>query len=226
MLFSTPMVQADLGNRKTQTRRTKGLDLFNTNPSDWEFDSLNFCNDPKIGLQAFFKDKSNGDLLGAKCPYGNVGDVLWVRETALWVMLDHAPDLLQGATDRNQWVYKASTHEDWIEYAKEKYGYKWTPSIHVPKEACRLFLEITNIRVERLNDISEEDAKAEGIDYKYDEEIGYTYRHYLKDKFGPSPVHSFQTLWESINGKDSWEVNPWLWVIEFKRVVRPTNFLS
>ena len=149
-------------------------------------------------------------------PKYQVGEILWVRETTCYVMLDHAHDLLEGARDKTQFVYKANVHSDWIEYAKEKYGYKWKPSIFMPKEAARIFLRVTDLRLERLQDISEEDAIAEGImpillplnqypDYLVYPEIPFE-----------NPINSFASLWESINGEKSWSDNPYVWVISFE----------
>jgi hypothetical protein len=86
----------------------------------------------------------------------------------------------------------------------------------MPRQHCRLVLEITDVRVERLNAITPEDAVAEGIEG----DAEGRWKHYLKPKFGPSPVHSFQTLWESINGVGSWAQNPWVWVVSFRRIER------
>jgi uncharacterized protein YhfF len=102
-------------------------------------------------------------------------------------------------------VYKTDVGEDWIEYAKEKYGYKWKPSIHMPKDAARIWLRIKDVRVERLQDISDEDIRAEGA-----AEFGCT-THRL----------NWQTLWESVNGSNSWKDNPFVWVIEFERIEKP-----
>ncbi|MCK6611574.1 MAG: hypothetical protein L6Q78_11100 [Bacteroidia bacterium] len=162
-----------------------------------------------------------------KCKYGQPGDVLWVRESCTYVIRDHAHDLLEGSRDGVQWVYKSSMHEDWMKYAKEKYGYKWKPSIHMPKEACRLFLQITNIRVERLQDINSGDAISEGIEFNWSSLFSeYRYKDYMNVKSDwRSPISSFQSLWASINGLDSWEANPWVWVIEFKKLEgKPDGF--
>lgn len=208
ILFSTEMVQAILAGRKTQTRRV----IKNQPESDTE----------KYGA-ATTKDGTQEWIIGnpgsttvdvIKCPYGQVGDVLWVRESCLWVMSDHAPDLLEGSRDRTQWVYKASVHEDFMKYAKEQYGYKWKPSIHMPKYAARIWLRIKDVRVERLQDISGQDAISEGI------VLTGIRLSSLMESWGAAKK-LFKKLWQSINGEKSWDANPWVWVIEFERIDNP-----
>lgn len=146
-------------------------------------------------------------------PYGQPGDILWVRETTCHVMLEHAHDLLEGAKDKTQFVYKCNVHSDWMEYAKEKYGYKWTPSIFMPKAACRIFLKVVSVRVEWLQFISEADAQAEGTPFikGVGEDIGRPW------------AMSFAALWQKING--NWDDAPRVWVIEFETVERPEGFV-
>ena len=191
ILFSTEMVQAILSGRKTMTRR-----VLPQKSTAMEWINAGFTTE-------YILSKGNEAIRKY-----NVGDVLWVRETTCYVMLDHAHDLLEGAKDRIQFVYKASVHSDWIEYAKEKYGYKWKPSIFMPKEAARIFLRVTDIRIEKLQDISEEDAIAEGCPYgKADGSIDYAVGN-----------KHFPTLWANINGEQSWNENPLVWVICFEKL--------
>ena len=225
ILFSTEMVKAILKGRKTQTRRVvkpqprpaiSGLE----NKFDFDFKRHSARNVDAEDL--------NYALTGIidNCPYGKVGDVLWVRESCCYVLRDHAHDLLEGSRDNNQWVYKTSVHPDWMIYAKVKYGYKWKPSIHMPRAACRLLLEITDIKVERLHDITEEDAIAEGILSRTNPSVNsfskpfLTYYDYVNGGFATfgqtTAIESFRSLWHSINGAQSWKDNPWVWVIKFK----------
>ena len=90
----------------------------------------------------------------------------------------------------------------------------------MPREACRIILEVTNVRVERLNDITDDDAKVEGIDYVVDKITGYCGYNYLSGGYNlmTTPYHGYRSLWESINGEGSWDKNPWVWVITFRRV--------
>jgi hypothetical protein len=203
ILFSTEMVQAILAGRKTQTRRVvKGLESLK-NPY---FQSLV---QHATGSITFSSLESN-EVIEPKNPYGQVGDVLWVRET--WARAIGSKELtpFEKATaveisPERFIVFKAEskeeTHPEHPEWGKKR----WKPSIHMPKNAARIWLRITNVRVELLQDISYEDIKAEGA-----AEFGCT-THRL----------NWQTLWQSINGIDSWNANPWVWVIEFERIEKP-----
>lgn len=212
ILFSTPMVQAILEGRKTMTRRI-------VNPQPEKMNGLNtftpideFLSDLKVqaksGLKEIHTKGAGNGYSFPLCPYGKVGDVLWVRET----FLKNGDFMTRGNV---AYWYKAS-----IELIPFKtFGWKWKPSIHMPKSAARVWLEITNIRVERLQDISEEDAIAEGINGA-EGRMGYV--DYLKNGQATfHPITSFQTLWQSINGEQSWNDNPWVWVLEFKQIEKP-----
>ena len=130
---------------------------------------------------------------GVKCPYGKIGDVLWVRETF--------------CKYKGDYLYKADF--DPLTRKEFERDNKWKPSIFMPRSASRISLRITNIRVERLNDITEEDAKLEGVIYPANPVI---------ENYGNGYRTNFRLLWESINGKASWGQNPWVWVIEFERL--------
>jgi len=212
ILFSTPMVQAILDGRKTQTRRIiKPQPRCSENHLGlgWDPKQVEWANEP-------FRPVLSDDVMycgncgeyvqfdgsGLKIPYGKGGDILWVRETFI-------PPLRYGTI--NRYIYKAIEDLDCFK------GY-WKPSIFMPKEACRIRLEITNIKVERLRDVSREDAINEGIDSKTGSILGPLYKIYDTKEWNIYPIESYKSLWESINGKDSWNLNPWVWVIEFKRV--------
>lgn len=195
ILFKSAMVQAIIEGRKTMTRR-----VFKTQPPTEYKRIKNVVND----LFTFENDMPPLGMFTVKCPYGKVGDVLWVRETwAPFIRGDKDNgyiELIKFAADGFE---KPFTHDkDYSEL-----GWHKRPSIHMPRAACRLFLEITNIRVERLQDISEADAKEEGVKIPM---IGDT-------ELAKYKTH-FSMLWEQINGEESWNVNPWVWVVEFKRV--------
>ena len=159
-----------------------------------------------------------------QCPYGQPGDILWVRET--WASLGSGADIEYG--------FKAGASGDTLD-AMKFYSLKWKPSIHMPKAACRLFLRIKDVRVERLQDITRDDCKKEGIAYletvqEMWSQVGGSWYDYERKTFASlpsgkiSPSMSFMSLWRSINGAESWNANPWVWVIEFERVEKPTNF--
>ncbi len=218
ILFSTPMVQAILEGRKTQTRRiTKpqlsakcefcGIDRKKGFGSPYALHTLSF-NDGRYSCSycGAFVPNNKKPL---KCPYGQPGDLLWVRETF------SAPGESQLGT---AFLFKADFSIGVSEHKKNK-G-MWKPSIHMPKAAARIWLEITEVKVERLQDISEEDAIAEGC-FKYGPFGEYAgskhpsggamkYRAYSK------AARAFQCIWESINGEQSWKKNPWVWVVKFK----------
>ena len=191
ILFQTEMVKAIDQNLKTQTRRTSGLKKINENPNHWEF--VKFDGDK---AQFWNKHRGNG-VEYAKSPYGMKGDVLWVRET--WY---NESDF----GDKPAYIYKAS-NPDWLMTS----GGNWKPSIHMPKDAARIWLQIEEISLERIQDISEQDAIAEGMK-QYDDDPKHDW---LNARFG------FKMLWEDINGWCSWENNPWVWVIKFKRIEKP-----
>ena len=187
ILFSAPMVRAILAGTKTQTRRVlKGMQPWGCNGGkpEWAI----------AGTQP-------------PCPYGQPGDLLWVRET-------FAEGIHQMA-DVNHWVYAADRFGE-----QQRLGDRWKPSIHMPRAACRLVLEITSVRAERLQAISENDAKAEGI-----EQTAHDFWRLYGSHYGAnatfSPRTSFRTLWESINGAESWAADPWVWVVEFRSIQSP-----
>lgn len=187
ILFSTAMVQAILDGRKTQTRRVVKP---KHEPTPHPF-----------GVGEPFK---HIDL----CPYGQPGDILWVRET--W-----------GYEFGGDYLYKAS-HE----HMKSVGGltdHKWKPSIHMPFAAARVFLRIKSVRVERLQQISYEDAVAEGIYRECPSETplwAHEWKDYLGGQSDLDAYGSFASLWQSINGPESWDANPWVWVVEFERITR------
>lgn len=201
VLFSTPMVRAILDGRKTQTRRVKKLEEINREPNDYLYKDFL----PTKNVHVFARIFRGGwvETKHIKCPYGMIGDVLWVRETWLKTMVRDEEGFF--------YVYRADGDD---------YKGEWKPSIFMPKDACRIRLEINNIMVERLQNISENDAIAEGVEMVAD--YGTTgYKLYTQPNSAYSDIDavwSYESLWESINGKNSWDFNPWVWVIKFKRI--------
>ncbi|QXN68044.1 syntaxin-like protein [Microcystis phage Mae-Yong924-2] len=226
MLFSTPMVQAILEGRKSQTRRIMKPQAQAVNTLKERNEAIKRVKGNKL---KFIRTYSGFDYAFPESPY-LPGDVLWVRESFLYVLRDHAHDLLEGSRTTNQWVYAASFHEDWYAYAKSTYGYKWKPGIHMPFEVARLFLRIKSVKYERLQDILEADAIAEGIElgqpwpeapdrqrYKL---YGWKGYNTGAEAYTFEPISSFFSLWTSINGKDAVVANPWVWAIEFERITK------
>ncbi|EJS8701720.1 hypothetical protein NFA99_004921, partial [Escherichia coli] len=160
------------------------------------------------------------------CPHGNVGGRIWVRETWQGPLVDfeRSDDLLRNPEKYEKpenCVYEADGVPAPEFYdADDNLRCCWRPSIHMPRWASRILLEITNVRVERLNDISEQDAIAEGIERYNDDGIVY-YGPYGKGDCRPE--RAFSDLWKSIYGDENWQANPWVWVIEFKRVQEQSN---
>jgi hypothetical protein len=185
ILFSGPMVRAILDGRKTQTRR----EVKNIHPDAISFHGFDTeTNEAGFGL-------AERVLSRVKCPYGKPGARLWVRESFFM--------------DCENIAYRAD-HD----------GYSpkdtpWKPSIHMPRVASRILFEITDIRMERLWDISESDAFAEGVQKAF----GPNWRNYAHENYTCGNAKaSFLSLWESINGPKSLGENPWVWAITFKRI--------
>lgn len=206
ILFSTAMVQAILDGRKTETRRVVkgGFDVSNMIHTKCLYNE-------KAGYQAFFRQEHDNDnWWGIKCRW-QPGDVLWVRES--FQPLQDGEVLM---ATKLPYTYKS----DWAEGGgcKMSYGGKWKPSIHMPKAAARIWLEVEAVRVERLQDITEESARAEGVEKKTDDiSVGLLYKYYTKaNHWCNSAIASFGSLWEKINGKESLDANPWVWVVQFK----------
>jgi hypothetical protein len=224
ILFSTPMVQAILDGRKTMTRRVvKENNKFEQITLDrlcsicgfFDEETMNYgCTNPECGETGEdINGKEHGRCFSWSCPFGQewgyeddcessfdgdtymripipkyqVGEILWVRET--WTKW-------KNFNGKEVFVYKADNNV---------HGVKWKPSIFMPKEACRIFLRVTNVRVERLQDIGYNDLSKEGFLYN-------------SNNTGTSePIKWFKDLWNSINGKGAWEENPYVFVYEFER---------
>ncbi|EJH1054988.1 hypothetical protein NCL57_004970 [Salmonella enterica] len=210
MIFNAEMVRAILDGKKTQTRRIMAIQ-----PEHSEL-GLRRVIDSKNGRDNGKYFWSQSDARGLKmrskvfgCPYGEVGDRIWVRETYQGPLFDyeHMESYLEDSSKFYKpefCVYRADGKPAPEFYdADDNLHCGWRPSIHMPRWASRLTLEITGVRVERLNSITESDAEAEGV---------------TDTGFGDLLVDGYRYLWKSIYGEESWAANPWVWVIEFKRV--------
>ncbi|HIB5557290.1 TPA: hypothetical protein ACWXB1_005428 [Klebsiella pneumoniae] len=196
LIFNSEMVRALLDGRKTQTRRPVKFPVHDKNLG---------C---ELAGNELAGELSAGNYLNSA--FGKPGDRIWVRET--WADAGaSAPDLKLYRANYPEHV--PSIYEN-VPPAKE---IRWTPSIHMPRWASRILLEITDVRVERLNAISEEDARAEGIidggclNCGEPEPCGCANPE-------PDATDAFAYLWQSIYGQENWNADPWVWVIEFKRV--------
>lgn len=221
MTFNAEMVRTILSGQKTQTRRivknvTRDNCMTLTKPSkNRDGVYIHVMDAPKHGL----------------CPHGNVGDRIWVRET--WGVVSHELDedgriqpwnpdrpatAIQEMPFGNGYysghaIYAADGDFTWGDDDGYEDGRScWKPSIHMPRAASRILLEITDVRVERLNDISNEDAKSEGYLAELAADGGYY-----------DPFLWFRNLWDGIYPEQSFKHNPWVWVIEFKRVQERSN---
>ncbi|AFR03257.1 PmgT [Pectobacterium carotovorum] len=235
IIFNGDMVRAIIDGLKTQTRRVM-------KPQPTPCDYIDEHGNPRGGHQwpsnifrtmlHVERELQNGQggwkgLVGDACPYGDVGDRIWVRETWMpdaprdgtWPDVEFygckgAP--LSMIPDRFRRPEHCIHRASWT--GSEMVG--WTPSIHMPRWASRILLEITDVRVERLNDISEEDCWAEGIDavdgcFENAEIID------MARKIGcciDDAKPMFSLLWQSIYGAESWSENPWVWAVSFKRI--------
>ena len=213
MIFNAEMVRALLDGRKTQTRR----------PIKWKQTRFTEIGEREDGSKwPWSEDAEHACDFWHQCPFGAVGDRIWVRET--WgvvshafsddgLMIDWVPD--RPATAIHEMPFGNGYYSGYAIYAADgdftwgdDDGYEdgrscWKPSIHMPRAASRILLEITNVRVERLRSMSQDDARAEGV-------IAAS---------GPMEAGlAFRELWDSIYGEESWKANPWVWVIKFKRI--------
>lgn len=199
ILFSGDSIRAILDGKKTVTRRVvKGRD------PRWEVDDRE---DGRLWPYYPCYVYAEPQPIDLQCPYGEPGDRLWVREA--WRLYDSSEecacyDSCRCSAYSGQPLYRA----DWAGEASE---YKWRPSIHMPRRLCRIVLEVKSVRVERLQEITEAEAKAEGITKA------------LVSGVAPGEFHraGFAQLWDQLNASRgySWESNPWVWRVEFERII-------
>lgn len=208
MIFNSEMVRAILDGRKTQTRRPVKFPVHDKNLG---------C---ELAGNELAGELSAGNYLNSA--FGKPGDRIWVRET--WQAIHDYCDE-NGHVDERRYARSIPRHrgnywhpvyeEAWGNESREDRDFPWRPSIHMPRWASRILLEITDVRVERLNSISQEDAQAEGMEL-----TGWRPTYSDPDSGGEAstPYDNFAQLWESIYGEESWNANGWVWVISFKRV--------
>lgn len=201
MIFNGEMVRAILDGRKTQTRRIMKVqpsDGFHPTHNGYDLDLNAHWYTPGVVDKNGYLQPAKKDVFGVAdenegytCPFGAVGDRIWVRETWARYNIDQ---------DSHDMAYRATSPADWPEEGR------WRPSIHMPRWASRLMLEITGVRVERLQAITLGDVC---------KEIGCGLYDFRPATYG---FQVWENLWKSIYGEENWQSNPWVWVIEFKVV--------
>lgn len=158
--------------------------------------------------------------IGLECPHGSAGDRLWVRENG-WERPARTSQMMRDGADTWEPFYFDALLDQGEAEELKGYGFKRRPSIHMPRKYCRTVLEITSIKVERLQEITEEDVIAEGVNRIAHGRNGYYYSAFRDVPHHANwidPVDAYKELWESINGKGFWAVNPWVWVVSFTKV--------
>lgn len=216
--LTTEMVKAEREDRKTETRRLTGLKAINEDPDRWEFMTVNDTG------QFVFKTKGAGEgqFIRFKCPYGQAGDLLYVKES-LWIDNNYQPGLNWGTTFRH---YTADEADAYVEHSIKSDMVQLVPGRFMYKEMARTWLEVVSISIQRLQDITDAEAVAEGIlQVNVSSDVQPEYKDYStkkplqrigdKKEWGLSPVGSYLTLFRKINPKAP--PNPWVWVVKFKR---------
>lgn len=209
ILFSAPMVRALLDGSKTQTRRPITGPRYGLKVNKHPAEPSILADRVEEGPEGFMFRGGVLQVGPIACPYGKPGERLWVREA--WADLEQLSD----GNYQRQAIYRA---DDIEQYGDEDEpvnvtapGMRWRPSIHMPRWASRILLEIVSVRVERLQAISDADAIAEGCSgYRPDDDPFHDVE----------PRDEYRELWEQINGAGSWDANPWVWVVEF-RLIEP-----
>ena len=234
ILFRPFLAEATLDKRKTLTQRTRGLDKLNEIPDDWIVDYPTGYDSCEPGLWFSAQSKQGSLEWVGQCPYGQPGDEIWVRESyfawGMWFPLPLKEDKwFFNHSDTEPPLYLQELPHDKPRATKESsYGYAKRPSIHMLREHSRITVEITKIELRRLHNMRERDAEREGVEQ--DPEFPNYFRYYGKSTvFGEksyqweSAIHSYMTLWDSINGKRkpgkpdlSWDANPWVWAVYYK----------
>lgn len=222
ILFKGHLVRAIIAGTKTQTRRTRGLEVVNESPDDWQFDRWQRY--PDGSVRAVFDHIPTGEpnAIGLRCPYGVPGDRLWVKENyAFGRGYDGVPPRDVAPDPYQRIAYAAEgPFPDWAG--------KLRPSIFMPRWASRLTLENTDVRAERIQDVTEEDVIAEGFDVPRCPKCGYTRwdcrfhmdHHLCGEPEPPSAIPTFCEGWDEINGRRGygWDANLWCWCNTFRRI--------
>lgn len=236
ILFSTDMVRELREDRKTQTRRTRGLDAINAEPDEWQLLSPDaktpWRSEPEANIWRF-EAKANGttrlidQVYGEKCPYGIAGDKIWTREAfaihnvtaseyGIGYRADHQTGNLSETDGGYNFRYfsefepELSRQREWAE--KNRGSERWKPSLFLPRWASRDTMELVSVRPERLQDICYADVMAEGVP-----PVPCLDGNMSTEDITDIARSVYGRLWESINGDGAWTSNPWVWRIEFRR---------
>lgn len=209
ILVTTALVPPILRDKKTQTRRLRGLNEINQSPDDWKLVSFQRSTLHNGQWAAFFSNLVGGMNMVVPCPYGGPGDRLWVRETFQFYFpntIDESEmvrEIWRAKNERRRpegsvVCYRATDKLPLI-ISPDGDEIGWTPSIHMPRWASRITLELTDVRVQRLLEITAADVVAEGFQFSSD-------------------IEQFKATWKKLNGADSWDENPWVWALTFDRL--------
>lgn len=228
VIFSPPMAIAAVELRKTITRRLRGLEAINEFPENWQFEwaeprKNKWCFTNKTTVNETTLKEGTFEQVVLKCPFGVPGDLIWMRETySPTASPVHGPvyradfEKKRSPSGIKKWGWEAF-RGDWSGWF---YG-KWTPAIHMQRKHCRFVAELVEVRIERLHEITEEEAKAEGVGRAWTDGVSFwqpenqTERQvgdYATFKIG------FQCIWVHLHGQESYRRNPWVWVLKFKKV--------
>jgi len=232
ILFSAPMVRAILEGRKTVTRRVVKLPHANQ-LGEWEPTTVSGTDARGIyhPEQAAIWHTRTGDCF--TCPLGVPGDRLWVRETwqyfgfsdegepCICYLADHGrewPNVPQSEADKVDCIWADLSDSGNFSISERACDNRWRPSIHMPRWASRITLKVTGVRVERLQDIDEGSCWDEGVESWLEIEANLPrYSDGTPAKYN-GEIQAFAAMWDQINGAGSWDANPWVWVVEFRRM--------
>ncbi|WP_297836567.1 hypothetical protein [Pseudomonas sp.] len=231
IIFSAPMVSAILNGKKTVTRRIiKPAESMSSPAGQHRTADLASGGNGNMAATAT-ESATSTQALGEECPYGQTGDQLWLKES--FYAFGHWEAEFNESTQRDEWHFLDLTLNSGLSYqymepadyvktsrSDPRSGWWLRPSLFMPRRASRINLEITDVHKERLRDITEEQAQAEGFLPLHDGMHGYFMNHMPPPNAGMSvtAVIAFAVFWQSLNGTNSWNENPWVWVIGFRRI--------
>lgn len=225
--FKPELVRANKDGRKTVTRRGRGLQKVNECPDEWRRGSVSWAEEPDWNVQHSFVNLKTGDTVWLKCPYGQKGDILYVKETyRKYYMEDDngnlnlEDEIIEYSADGGHEAIPLRDGDGFQIYNKdgsERYM-PWKPAMFMPQSAARIWMEVVDSYPERIQDITREDAMAEGL-IEWSPEGKPEEKYYgltVADCWETNPVKTFERILVEINGQDMWDRNEWVWVIRYK----------